>query len=125
MLHWLSAGTDLPLPWTSPVYPHSHHLSHYYLRIIILHYLVAFPCYVSWTHPVAWCLCSLRHMMPVVVSLNVALSKGPNRAGVFLTLPEDGNRPGFRNSVFYSYVEFRKMDKVHSPSNSELNVSRK
>jgi hypothetical protein len=26
---------------------------------------------------------------------------------------EDGNRSSFRNVVFYSYLEFRAMDKVH------------
>jgi hypothetical protein len=44
---------------------------------------------------------------------------GPNIVRVFLPLPEDGNRSSFRNAVFYSYLEFRIMDKVQKPSDSE------
>jgi hypothetical protein len=39
------------------------------------------------------------------------LFKGPNRVGVSLTSPEDGNRSSFRN-VFSSYSEFLTIDKV-------------
>jgi hypothetical protein len=31
----------------------------------------------------------------------LALSKGPNRVGAVIILPEDGNRYSFRNIVFY------------------------
>jgi hypothetical protein len=37
--------------------------------------------------------------------LRLALTKGRNRIGVSLPLPEDGNRSSFRNVVFYSYLE--------------------
>jgi hypothetical protein len=33
----------------------------------------------------------------------LALSKGPNRVGVFLPSPEDGNRSSFRNVVFSGF----------------------
>jgi hypothetical protein len=48
----------------------------------------------------------------------LALSNEPNRVGVSLLTPEDGNRPSFRNAVFSSHVEFRTMDKFHKPSDS-------
>jgi hypothetical protein len=35
-----------------------------------------------------------------------ALSKEPNRVGVSLPSPEDGNRSRFRNVVFSNYLEF-------------------
>jgi hypothetical protein len=34
--------------------------------------------------------------------LRVALSKGPNKVGVILPSPQDGNRASFRNVVFSS-----------------------
>jgi hypothetical protein len=37
----------------------------------------------------------------------LAVSKGPNRVGAFLPLPQAGNRPSFRNVVCSSYLEFR------------------
>jgi hypothetical protein len=46
------------------------------------------------------------------------LSKGPNRVGVFLPSPVEGNRYSFRN-VFPQYSEFLTMDKVQNPGNSE------
>jgi hypothetical protein len=42
-----------------------------------------------------------------------------NTIDVSLPLPKDGNRPSLRNYVFSSYLEFRKMDKVDKPSDSE------
>jgi hypothetical protein len=40
--------------------------------------------------------------------LRLALSKGPNRVGVSLSSPKDGNRPSFRNAVFSSiYISGR------------------
>jgi hypothetical protein len=38
---------------------------------------------------------------------------------VFLPSPENRNRSSFRNFVFSSYLEFRTIDKVHKPSDSE------
>jgi hypothetical protein len=46
-----------------------------------------------------------------------SLSKGPNRVGVSLPSPKDGNRSSFRNVAVQS--EFWTMDKVHKPSVSE------
>jgi hypothetical protein len=48
-----------------------------------------------------------------------ALSKGPNRVGVFLHSPEDAKGFGLRNIVFSSCLEFRTLDKVHKHSDSE------
>jgi hypothetical protein len=42
--------------------------------------------------------------------LRWAVSKVPNRVGVSLSSPEDGNRSSFRNVVF-KYLEFRTIDK--------------
>jgi hypothetical protein len=44
---------------------------------------------------------------------------GSNRAGVSFPSPEDGNTSSFPEVVFSSYLEFRTMDKVNKPSNSE------
>jgi hypothetical protein len=44
---------------------------------------------------------------------------GHNRIGVSLPSPEEGNRSSFRNVVFYSYLEFRTMNKVQKPSDSD------
>jgi hypothetical protein len=43
---------------------------------------------------------------------------GPNRVDVSFLSPENGNRYSFRNVVFYNYLEFRTMDKVHKPNDS-------
>jgi hypothetical protein len=37
--------------------------------------------------------------------------KGPNRVGVLLPSPEEGNRSSFQNTVFYRFFEFRM---IHS-----------
>jgi hypothetical protein len=54
-----------------------------------------------------------------LVRLRLALSKRPNRVGAFLPSPVEGNTSSFRNVVLSSYLEFRKMDNVHTPSYSE------
>jgi hypothetical protein len=48
----------------------------------------------------------------------LALSKGPDRAGVSLSSPENGN-DGFRNVKFSSNLEIQMNDRVHKPSDSE------
>jgi hypothetical protein len=48
---------------------------------------------------------------------------GPNGIGVSLPPPEDGNRSGFRNVMFLSYLEFRTMDELHKSSDSECYTS--
>jgi hypothetical protein len=55
--------------------------------------------------------------------LRLALSKGLNRVGLFLSSPKDGNRSNFSKAVFSSYLEFWAMDKVHKPSDSECYTS--
>jgi hypothetical protein len=52
----------------------------------------------------------------------LTLSKRPNRVGVPLLSPEDGKRYSFGNAVFSSYLEFRTMDNVHKPSDSEYSI---
>jgi hypothetical protein len=52
-------------------------------------------------------------------NLNHCIQRESNTVGVSLRSPEDGNRSSFRNVVFYSYLEFRTMDKAHKLSNSE------
>jgi hypothetical protein len=52
----------------------------------------------------------------------LALSEGPNRVGVFLPSPENENRFSFRNVVFSSYLEFRTIDEVQKPSDSQNNI---
>jgi hypothetical protein len=69
-------------------------------------------CYTSWTRPDIWWLHSLCYMTRVGQWLRLALSKGPNRVGVFLVWPEDGNRSRFLNGVFSS---FRIPDDGQSP----------
>jgi hypothetical protein len=54
--------------------------------------------------------------------LRSVLSKGPNGVGVFLPSNEDGYRPIFQNVLFSSCLEFRTMDKVHKPSDSECHI---
>jgi hypothetical protein len=55
----------------------------------------------------------------VIQWLRLALSKEPNRVCVYLLSHEDGNWSSFRNVVFSSYLEFRTMDEVQKPSDSE------
>jgi hypothetical protein len=50
--------------------------------------------------------------------MRLAISKRPNRVGVSLLSPEDGNRSILRNAVFSIYLELRTIDKVHKPSDS-------
>jgi hypothetical protein len=56
--------------------------------------------------------------------LRLALSKGHNRVDVSRPSPQNGNKPGFRNITFYSYLEFQMMDKVHKPSDSKSEPAR-
>jgi hypothetical protein len=51
--------------------------------------------------------------------MKLAFSKGPNKVGVSLHSPEDGNRSSFRNIVFTSYLELQRMDRVGKPIDSE------
>jgi hypothetical protein len=53
---------------------------------------------------------------PTLLGLKLALSNGPNKVDVSLPSPEDGNRFIFRNIVFSSYLEFRRMDKIQNAS---------
>jgi hypothetical protein len=46
-------------------------------------------------------------------------SKGPNSVRVSLPTPEDENISSFRNVVFFSYSEFRRIDKALKPRDSE------
>jgi hypothetical protein len=51
--------------------------------------------------------------------LEVSFSGGPNGVAVSLPSREDGNRSGFRNTVFSSYLEFGTMGAVQKLSESE------
>jgi hypothetical protein len=51
--------------------------------------------------------------------MRLPLFKEPNRVGVSLLSPEDETISVFQNVVFSSYLEFRTVDKVHIPSDSE------
>jgi hypothetical protein len=44
---------------------------------------------------------------------------GPNRVGVSVPYPEEGSRSNFHNVVFYSYLEFQMVCKVHKINDSE------
>jgi hypothetical protein len=54
--------------------------------------------------------------------LLLGLSKGLQQYRCLLLLPEDGNRYIFRNVLLSSYLEFRTMDIVHKPSDSECDT---
>jgi hypothetical protein len=58
-----------------------------------------------------------KNWISLVLYLWLALSK------VYLFSPEDEDRTSFRNVVFYTYSEFRMIDKVQKPSDSEKIVS--
>jgi hypothetical protein len=51
--------------------------------------------------------------------MRFVLCKGPRIVVVSLPSPEEGNRSGFRNDVFLSYLEFRMMTKVHNLGDPE------
>jgi hypothetical protein len=51
--------------------------------------------------------------------LRLARFKGSSKVDVSFPLPEDGNRTDFRNVVFSGYIQFRTMDNVQKPSDSE------
>jgi hypothetical protein len=55
--------------------------------------------------------------------LRLALFKGPNRAGVSLLSPEDGNGSSCRNVVLSSYLESRTMHKFQELRDSEYTHS--
>jgi hypothetical protein len=57
-----------------------------------------------------------------IQSLQLALSEGSNRICVSLPSPEDGNRSGFWGVVVSSHLEYQKMDKVQSPSDTECYI---
>jgi hypothetical protein len=65
---------------------------------------------------------SLLGSLALVQWLTLALFKRSNRFGVALLSPEDGNESTFQNVVFFSYLEFWTMDKVHKSSDSECYV---
>jgi hypothetical protein len=46
--------------------------------------------------------------------------QGTQQSRCPLPLPEDLNRPSFRNAVFSGYIEFRTMDRDHKPSDSVI-----
>jgi hypothetical protein len=50
---------------------------------------------------------------------NLNISTWPNIVGVPFQSHENGNTFSTRNAVFPSYLEFRKMNNVHTPSDSE------
>jgi hypothetical protein len=45
-----------------------------------------------------------RPSCPVVQRVRLALSKGPNRIGIYVASPEVGSRSSFRIVVFSSYL---------------------
>jgi hypothetical protein len=51
--------------------------------------------------------------------IEVTLSKGFNTLGTSFPAPEDWNRSTFRNTVFYIYLEFQTVGKVHKFIDSE------
>jgi hypothetical protein len=55
-----------------------------------------------------------------LISITVLFSKGPTEQVSPTLHVKYGSRSCFRNAVFSSYSEFRKMDKVHEPNASEL-----
>jgi hypothetical protein len=56
---------------------------------------------------------------PLERMIEVSPFNGTQQSRVSLPSPEDGNRSSFRKDVLSSYLEFRMMDKVQKPSNSE------
>jgi hypothetical protein len=62
-----------------------------------------------------WCCVTLRS--------TGYLALAPNRFGVSLPSPEDGNRSCSRNFVSSSYLELRKFGKFHKPRDSEVYFS--
>jgi hypothetical protein len=50
--------------------------------------------------------------------LRLALSKGSDKVGVSFPTSEDVKRSISLNIVFYSYLYFRTMNKVHKPNDS-------
>jgi hypothetical protein len=77
-----------------------------------------FPCCLSPIQPGVRCLYGC-YMAWDVQQLSLALSKGPSRVGVSLPLFRDGNRSSYRDAMFSRYLQFRTMDEVQKPSDSE------
>jgi hypothetical protein len=69
------------------------------------------------SHVLCWVL------LKQLTSITELLPEGPNRLGFFLPSSEDGSGYSFRKFVFSSYLEFRKIDKFHKPSDSECYAS--
>jgi hypothetical protein len=63
---------------------------------------------------------TLLGRLTLLKSSRLALSKGPNRLGDSFPSHVGGNWSSFRNVAFSTYLEFRAVDKVHKPSDSEL-----
>jgi hypothetical protein len=55
--------------------------------------------------------------------LRFALSMGPNRVGVSVSSPEDGNGSSFKDDVFSIYLEFQAMNKALKTSYSVLRTT--
>jgi hypothetical protein len=60
-----------------------------------------------------------RLVTGIALLLRLAPSKGPSRVGVSVPSLVDGKRSSFRRVVFSSNLEFRTMDIVQKPSDSE------
>jgi hypothetical protein len=56
---------------------------------------------------------------PLVQWLRLAIFKRPNTVGAFIPSPDEGNRSSFQNVLLPNYLQFRTMDKVRKPSDSE------
>jgi hypothetical protein len=55
--------------------------------------------------------------------VRLAVSRGPNKVGVFFASPEEGHRSSLRNVMFCGYLQFQTMDKIGKPSDSECYTS--
>jgi hypothetical protein len=80
--------------------------------------------FLRWKEEDTYFAGSLRKRCPKWLNLEnewlrLVLSMKPNTVGVSLHSPEDGNKSSFRNVVFFSYLEFWTLDKVHTPSDSK------
>jgi hypothetical protein len=64
-------------------------------------------------------LCPLETDLSKFQLLRLAISEEPNRVGVSLFSPEDGNESSFRNAMFSDYLEFWTIDKAQEPTDSE------
>jgi hypothetical protein len=76
--------------------------------------------HVSASEPVSVLMCEGRGTSAPVPEVNSF--QATNRVGISLLSPENGNRFSFQNDGFSSYLEFRTMDKVHNPSDSNMRM---